>query len=299
MSRVRQRTSVDLPLPERPMTTKTSPGRTSNETSRTAIVEPVLLAQLGARERPRPGVPMMLARPARRSSTARGPRSSAWSSRSRADDHRAGAGEHDGSHPVDQQARHGHPRRVVTRDAVRSRTGAGCGEDCRCTGSRQDGVLVRHLRGPAVPRRPAVRRRGPRRMPGGHASGRIHAEAPLDEASSRGSRARVRGLGCPGGIRWGRRIRVALGPRGPVVHEYTVTSPAPFQRAAAGRRGGSISHGCASGSGERRRHRRRHRRQQPGLPPRPARLARHRAARQGHAARTPAARPATPPTSSS
>ena len=38
ISRVRQRTSVDLPLPDRPMTTKTSPGRTSNETSRTAIV---------------------------------------------------------------------------------------------------------------------------------------------------------------------------------------------------------------------------------------------------------------------
>ena len=62
-------------------------------------------------------------------------------------------------------------------------------------------------------RRPAVRRRGSRCMPGGHASGWIHAEAPLDESSSRGSRAQVRGLGCPGGIRWGRRIRVALGPR--------------------------------------------------------------------------------------
>ena len=40
ISRVRQRTSVDLPLPDRPMTTKTSPGLTSNETSRTAIVPP-------------------------------------------------------------------------------------------------------------------------------------------------------------------------------------------------------------------------------------------------------------------
>ena len=38
--RVRQRTSVDLPLPDRPMTTKTSPGFTSNDTSRTATVPP-------------------------------------------------------------------------------------------------------------------------------------------------------------------------------------------------------------------------------------------------------------------
>ena len=42
MSLVRHRTSVDLPLPERPITTKTSPGRTSKLTSRTAIVEAVL-----------------------------------------------------------------------------------------------------------------------------------------------------------------------------------------------------------------------------------------------------------------
>src|SRR3954451_11710483 len=42
MSRVRHRMSVDLPLPDRPITTKISPGSTSNETWRTAIVEPVL-----------------------------------------------------------------------------------------------------------------------------------------------------------------------------------------------------------------------------------------------------------------
>ena len=36
-----QRTSVDFPEPERPITTNTSPGATSNETSRTAIVLPV------------------------------------------------------------------------------------------------------------------------------------------------------------------------------------------------------------------------------------------------------------------
>ncbi len=41
ISRVRQRTSVDLPEPDRPMTTKTSPLRTSKETSRTAAVQPV------------------------------------------------------------------------------------------------------------------------------------------------------------------------------------------------------------------------------------------------------------------
>jgi len=36
------RTSVDLPDPDKPMTTNTSPGATSKETSRTAIVLPVL-----------------------------------------------------------------------------------------------------------------------------------------------------------------------------------------------------------------------------------------------------------------
>ena len=40
--RVMQRTRVDLPLPDRPITTKTSPGLTSNDTSRIAIIEPVL-----------------------------------------------------------------------------------------------------------------------------------------------------------------------------------------------------------------------------------------------------------------
>ncbi len=41
ISRVRQRTRVDLPDPERPITTKTSPLRTSKVTSRTAAVQPV------------------------------------------------------------------------------------------------------------------------------------------------------------------------------------------------------------------------------------------------------------------
>lgn len=41
MSRVRQRTRVDLPEPDRPITTKTSPLRTSKVTSRTAAVQPV------------------------------------------------------------------------------------------------------------------------------------------------------------------------------------------------------------------------------------------------------------------
>lgn len=41
-SRVRHRMSVDLPEPDNPMTTNTSPGRTSNETSRTAATHPVL-----------------------------------------------------------------------------------------------------------------------------------------------------------------------------------------------------------------------------------------------------------------
>ena len=41
ISRVRQRMSVDLPEPERPMTTNTSPGATSKLTSRTAATHPV------------------------------------------------------------------------------------------------------------------------------------------------------------------------------------------------------------------------------------------------------------------
>ena len=41
MSRMSVRTSVDFPDPESPMTTKTSPGHTSIETSRTATTQPV------------------------------------------------------------------------------------------------------------------------------------------------------------------------------------------------------------------------------------------------------------------
>ena len=37
-----QRTNVDLPEPDKPMTTKTSPLATSKDTSRTAMVLPVL-----------------------------------------------------------------------------------------------------------------------------------------------------------------------------------------------------------------------------------------------------------------
>ena len=59
MRRVMQRTSVDLPLPDRPMTTKTSPGQTSKETSRRAIIEPVL-PRSSSRDRSASGVPMIL-----------------------------------------------------------------------------------------------------------------------------------------------------------------------------------------------------------------------------------------------
>ena len=41
ISRVRQRTSVDLPEPDRPITTKTSPGATSKDTSFTPTTQPV------------------------------------------------------------------------------------------------------------------------------------------------------------------------------------------------------------------------------------------------------------------
>ena len=83
ISRVRQRTSVDLPLPDRPMTTKTSPGRTSNEHvadgDRRAGLAPQLVArQVGVRRPDR-----SCARPARRPSRGCGPRGSAWSRASR------------------------------------------------------------------------------------------------------------------------------------------------------------------------------------------------------------------------
>ena len=41
ISRIRVRTSVDLPEPDSPITTKTSPGQMSSETSRKATVQPV------------------------------------------------------------------------------------------------------------------------------------------------------------------------------------------------------------------------------------------------------------------
>src|SRR4051812_37973864 len=58
--RISVRTSVDLPDPERPMTTKTSPGYTSNETSRTAATQPVF-SRNSARDRSTSAVPMTLA----------------------------------------------------------------------------------------------------------------------------------------------------------------------------------------------------------------------------------------------
>ncbi len=45
ISRVRHRTSVDLPEPDRPMTTNTSPGATSKDTSRTAATQPVCVSR--------------------------------------------------------------------------------------------------------------------------------------------------------------------------------------------------------------------------------------------------------------
>ena len=59
MRRVMQRTSVDLPLPDRPMTTNISPGRTSNETSRIAIMDPVL-ARSSSFGKSASGVPITL-----------------------------------------------------------------------------------------------------------------------------------------------------------------------------------------------------------------------------------------------
>ena len=68
ISRVSSRTSVDLPEPESPITTKTSPGATSKETSLTPITQPVL-ALRSARLRSASGLPMIFsARRRRRSS---------------------------------------------------------------------------------------------------------------------------------------------------------------------------------------------------------------------------------------
>ena len=57
--RTRVRTSVDLPEPERPITTNTSPGQTSKLTSRTAVMHPVF-SRSSERERSASGVPMIL-----------------------------------------------------------------------------------------------------------------------------------------------------------------------------------------------------------------------------------------------
>ena len=62
ISRVSRRTSVDLPEPDRPMTTNTSPGATSNETSLTPTTQPVFSFR-SDRERSASGVPMILSPP--------------------------------------------------------------------------------------------------------------------------------------------------------------------------------------------------------------------------------------------
>ena len=59
ISRVSIRTSVDLPEPDRPITTKTSPGATSKETSLTAITQPVF-SWRSLRDRSASAVPMIL-----------------------------------------------------------------------------------------------------------------------------------------------------------------------------------------------------------------------------------------------
>ncbi len=57
--RVRHRTRVDLPEPDRPITTNTSPGATSNDTSRTAATQPVWFSS-SLRVRSASGVPTTL-----------------------------------------------------------------------------------------------------------------------------------------------------------------------------------------------------------------------------------------------
>ena len=62
ISRISVRTSVDLPEPDSPMTTNTSPGLMSIETSRTATTQPVLRCS-SERERSASGEPMILSAP--------------------------------------------------------------------------------------------------------------------------------------------------------------------------------------------------------------------------------------------
>ena len=50
---------MDLPEPERPITTNTSPGATSKDTSLTAATQPVLACS-SLRDRSASGVPMIL-----------------------------------------------------------------------------------------------------------------------------------------------------------------------------------------------------------------------------------------------
>ena len=59
ISRVSSRTRVDLPEPDRPITTNTSPGATSKETSLTPTTQSVLVFR-SARESSASGVPMIL-----------------------------------------------------------------------------------------------------------------------------------------------------------------------------------------------------------------------------------------------
>jgi hypothetical protein len=56
--RISVRTSVDLPEPDRPITTNTSPGQMSMLTSRTATVQPVL-SRSSRRDSSASGVPMI------------------------------------------------------------------------------------------------------------------------------------------------------------------------------------------------------------------------------------------------
>ena len=62
ISRVRQRTRVDLPDPDSPITTKTSPGATSNDTSLTPTTQSVFSLS-SARDRSASGVPMISSDP--------------------------------------------------------------------------------------------------------------------------------------------------------------------------------------------------------------------------------------------
>ena len=230
ISRVRHRTSVDLPLPDRPMTTKTSPGRTSNETSSTAIDPAVLRGRRRRSTRPTGSSPRLVAR-------------------------RVLGRAEDLPEVADGDRRPWRPASAAASGSG-GRRGGRVGR-CGRLGDRGHGML---LLGDARRARDGT----PPRIASLATAGRcLRTAAPS-----------------PAG-----RIAAAVHRRRRRAASDTSALPVPTARRSHDPSARRIpAHELGPGARARRRHRRRHRRQQHGLPPRPPRLARHRPAREGHAA---------------